>query len=120
MPLDGTLYEDEVLLLLRSAQERIRKPENWCKGLLWQTSLSGTRQWCAFGTVYDGREVSFLQMREATNLLNRAAMEMGHVKVGQVLALVNLNNSTDHPTVMVMFDRAIELREAEIRAEVLA
>ena len=46
MPLDGTLYEDETLRVLRNAQERIRDPKNWCQGFLLNTfSVPGLIAW---------------------------------------------------------------------------
>ena len=117
MPFDGVLnQDDEILRVLRAAQERIRKPENWCQNLMHLTTDDGTDQWCARGAIwcFDG-DVA------ADNLLCRAASEMGygdppsrHGTVHERHQVVTLNNTTDHPTVMAMFSRAIELRLAEI------
>ncbi len=114
MPFNGILYQDdEILRVLRAAQERIRKPENWCQGYLERVTLDGTEQWCARGAVI--AETGYNS--DADVLLNRAAVETGYVDHhGPKHAVVALNNTTDHPTVMLMFSRAIELRQAEILA----
>lgn len=119
MPLDGTLYhpQDEILRVLSAAQERIREPENWCQGTMWRTTDNDVKQWCARGAVY--WTYNEKNNDEADNLLNRAANEMGYSnnsKTGRN-AIVLLNNTTDHPTVMAMFSRAIELRLADMAKE---
>ncbi len=114
MPFDGVLYQDdETLRVLRAAQERIRDPANWCQGRLQKVTRDGTEQWCARGAVH-GSQTWY---EGADALLSRVAIEMGHVNErGPRHAVVALNNSTDHNTVMAMFDRAKELRQAEIMA----
>ncbi len=114
MPLDGTLYHnDEILQLLDEAQERIRNPENWCQEALFQTTRDGTRQWCARGAVK-----SELWYQGVDALLSRAAVEMGHIGTrGLHHAVVALNNTTDHSTVMAMFDLAREMRLSQILEE---
>ena len=122
MPLDGTLYEDEILRVLRNAQERIRDPKNWIKGCLARDKCGDpvypdsryAVQFCARGALQ-------YENSEADDLLNQAAVKMGYASIyvgGN--ALVHLNNTSDHSTVMAMFDRAIELRQAEIMETVHA
>ena len=114
MPLDGTLYEDAILRVLSAAQERIRNPENWCKNRIYRQTADGTEQWCAVGAFYGGSSHDV----PAFGLLDRAAGLMGYSSsVGG--DLLKLNNTTDHPTVMAMFDRAQELRRAELHAKAL-
>jgi len=110
MPLDGTLYQnDETLRVLRSAQERIRNSENWCRGELHQV-VDGIEQWCARGAVLT--EVNRWNS-PADELLCQAALDMGYVDLPGH-ELVSLNNCSDHPTVMDMFDLAREKRISEI------
>ena len=115
MPLDGTLYQDdEILAVLIAAQERIRKPENWCIGDFAQ-DRSGQRvifsapnavKFCAIGALQAVGEKLFAS--DARDYLNLAAEEAGY------WCAPALNNATDQPTTYVMFSRAIELRQAEI------
>ncbi len=116
MPLDGTLYEpeDKVLRVLRAAQERIRDPENWCVGDFAQNHLgksvnatsSDAVKFCALGAL---RAVGCQAFGSApARYLDLAAAESGYE------AAPYLNNNTDQPTTYAMFDRAQELRQAEI------
>ncbi len=117
MPLDGTLYEDETLRVLRAAQELIRDPENWCQGngalnasgnlVVWGSPHAV--QFCTYGAVRASGS-----NRAAIDLLDRTAKEQ------DIGSCIDLNDSTDHPTVMAMFDRAQELRRAEIMETVHA
>lgn len=108
MPLDGTLYEpeDEVLRTLHAAQERIRDPENWCQRSLQRVTVEGVIQWCALGAMYMDKNKHM-----ASPYLRDSAYQMGYPTIA------TLNNRTNHPTVMAMFDRAQELRRAEIMEE---
>ena len=116
MPFDGKLYQDdEILRVLRAAQKRIRRPENWCQGVLYLAD-----QVCARGAIlvalgmptYSAYQKSYFgwgdQYDQTDAYLSRAAHEMGFFGSGE------LNNHSDHPTVMAMFERAQELRLAEI------
>ncbi len=116
MPLDGTLYHnDEILQILDAAQERIRDPKNWCQGSLNEIGPDGAEQWCARGAI---RGVWY---QGADALLSRAAVEMGYGDWhGPLHAVVALNNSSDHPTVMAMFDRAREIHMAKTKETVHA
>ncbi len=112
MPLDGTLYEDETLRVLRNAQERIRDPEHWCQHILKRFN-GQVKQYCALGAIlcFGWNEPE----KAAEILLNCAATEMGYKRLHDGRsALVHLNNSSDHDTVKLMFARAIDLRRAEI------
>ena len=116
MPFDGILYQDdEILRVLRAAQERIRKPENWC-----QNTLHKDGAFCARGAIAVAVGIALEDLSNsiwsnkrlitADKYLVSAVKRMG---VGHDCP-ATLNNTTDHPTVMCMFDRAIELRLAEI------
>ncbi len=120
MPLDGTLYEDETLRVLRAAQERIRDPENWCIGNLAQNSIgrpvsatsSVAVKFCALGALQAVGCRAFGS--DPGKYLDLAANEAGYE------AAPYLNNNTDQPTTHAMFDRAQELRRAEIMETVEA
>ena len=116
MPFDATPIENETVRILRAAKARIENPENWC-----QMALALTReckrvraddknavQWCAVGTLV---AMPNALQREFT-LLSKAAKECGFPTIA------TLNNETDHPTVMRMFDRAIELAQQEVLEKV--
>lgn len=114
MPLDGTLYEDETLRVLRAAQERIRNPENWCIGVLAQdgtgyptdaTSPDAVK-FCARGALEAVGADSYGS--NAAHYLTQAAREVGYENPAI------LNNKTDQPTTYAMFDLAQELRTAEM------
>ncbi len=149
MPLDGTLYEDEILRVLRAAQERIRNPANWCQDFLNYLTADGATQYCARGALLKVTNDSIGHWSIASpdravaadKLLCQAAVEAGYTEtlVGdpeaplgsyqdkvelelwhQENASVHLNNNSDHSTVMAMFDRAQELRRAEIMETVEA
>ncbi len=114
MPLDGTLYHnDEILQILDAAQERIRDPKNWCQRSLHEVSTDGTEQWCARGAVL--AEVACWGS-PVDKLLNRAALDMGYSDLPGH-ELVNLNNTSDHPTVMAVFDLAREMCLSQILEE---
>ena len=111
MPLDGTLYEDdEILRVLRAAQERIRLPENWYQGNYSNVSEGhwddiGATAWCAEGAfrIEDGDPHG-----EAWGYVISAAGEIDDSRP------CDLNDYTDHPTTLAMFDRARELRLADM------
>ena len=110
------MFLDKTLRILQKAQERIRDPKHWCQGVLSQITDDGTTQWCARGAIcYYGWD------SHVDELLCRAALLMGYSSsvikdgcFGMRHEVVELNNSSDHPTVMAMFDRAQELCRAEI------
>lgn len=107
MPFDCISYppQDPILRVLSAAQERIREPENWC-----QKSYGGDDgPNCAVGALWTvARGCDY---RPAYRLLNMASRELS----GRIASF--LNDTTDHPTVMVMFSRAIELRLADMAKE---
>lgn len=125
MPLDSTPWrlepridpEPEVVTILRRAQERIRDPEGWCVGSPVSRSRDNRGKNCAesalaleLGVDYlDDKDWTLLHSTPAYELLLRAAEQVkpGTIKVWEV------NDDTDHPTVMRMFERAIELAEQE-------
>ncbi len=120
MPFDGTLYEDEILRVLSAAQERIRDPKNWCQGGLYDAGPV-----CARGAIMVALGMSTKlsytnscfpgwtsQYHKVDDYLYRTARQLGHRGTVAV-------NTTDHLTVMAMFDRAQELRRAEINAKAL-
>jgi len=117
MPLDGTFYEsDEILRVLRAAQERIRLPENWCQRtcardsrerIVYAWSPEAVR-FCAAG--------AFIKISKFTSVekyMTAAALSMGFSTAP------SLNDQSDHSTVMAMFERAIELRFQEMTENVL-
>lgn len=107
MPFDGTVYQnDATFRLLREAQKLIRNPDNWCQFATHQT-VNGVDQWCAWGAIFHVRGAG----TGATGLMNEASRQLGSYGV------VDLNNSTDHSTVMAMLDRACELRIGALCAE---
>ncbi len=106
MPLDGTLYEDEILRVLHTAQERIRDPENWCQ---YSYGLNSSPN-CAVGALL----MTPRSTPEALGLLNTASKQIGYDGASI------LNDRTNHPTVMAMFDCAIKLRLAEIMEVAIA
>ena len=118
MPLDGTLYEDEILRTLRAAQERIRLPENWGRRYLYKDGKV-----CARGAVMVAVGISTDDMfegfasklyKETTAYLNIAAVEVGFPNSAI------LNDNTDQPTTYTMFDRAQELRLADVMEAAVA
>lgn len=113
MPLDGTLYhpQDGILRVLSAAQERIREPENW-RQHDYGRFLEQTGPICADGALlFAVNPDQHSLFRQASRLLCRAAHEQ------KFQGSIDLNDSTDHPTVMAMFSRAIELRLADIAKE---
>ncbi len=121
MPLDGTLYEDETLRVLRVAQERIRDPKNWCQNTYGQWK-SDNEPVCSIGALYwvvhtDNPSLSPTQSqdgRSAFQYLFTAAKQLGFSGVGR------LNDTSNYDTTHTMFDRAQELRRAEIMETVHA
>lgn len=106
--------------ILRAAKAKIEDPAHWCQGYSWLNSKnqpisrddmrSAARRCCAIGAV----ALSCQRLSDEWSpirFLETAANELGFgEKV--LLAPAELNDSTDHATVMRMFDRAIELAEA--------
>ena len=111
MPFDTTAKPDtETAALLRKAKALIDTPEKWCQGAMALDRLgrvcfdpmgSYVVRRCAIGAAatIDGCGWS--------RPLKAAAKEMGYRDPG------DLNDRTDHLTVMRMFDRAIELAREE-------
>ncbi len=108
MPFDATTKPDtETAALLRKAKALIDTPEKWCQGTCARDArgkavLLGSATavaHCSFGAVW----ALSANTQQAASLLRRVGAEMGYG--GEVV----LNDSTDHPTVMRMFDRAIDL-----------
>jgi hypothetical protein len=92
---------------LKAARELISDPEHWCRGAYarrkngsecnsWSKSA---HSFCALGAFRGYGD-------NAWRTLNLAAKNMGF------LSAHHLNDSTDHATVMEMFDRAIEHAES--------
>lgn len=100
--------------ILKAAKAKIEDPAHWCQGnAAWD--LNGracvpedhnARSWCSWGAV---TAASRQRGVSAHDYLDRAADEFGFASA------VVLNDSTDHPTVMKMFDRAIALAEQEAK-----
>jgi hypothetical protein len=99
--------------ILRAAKAKIERPENWCqfaiarditgRAVSWD-DLSACR-WCASGAV---RAAAGEESCTAHSILNVVAGEINPTWV-----ISDVNDDRDHPTVLRMFDRAIELAEQE-------
>ncbi len=124
MPLDGTLPQDETLVILNVAQERIRDPEDWIKSPRARNkseriSLGGGHdpradQWCAIGALdYALDDYVSIYENPAALLLKRAAHDLGFQFVAQA-------NWDGYDTCHAMFDRARELHMAEAKETVNA
>jgi len=102
--------------LLRAAQELIRDKSKWTRGAYGRDaagesvddvdSITAAESFCALGAVHfvSGDEVDEGPWFEA---LRRAAIIAGESSV------VSVNDVLGHDAVMKMFDRAIEIAEAE-------
>lgn len=116
MNLDAIRGEDEILRVLRAAQERIRKPENWWQGNYSNGSEKhwddiGATAWCAEGTFrMEGGDPH----GEAWDYVVSAAGEINDSRP------CDLNDYTNHPTVMAMYDLAQELRLAAMMEAAVA
>lgn len=91
--------ESEVVTQLKAAKALISDPEHWC-----QNQATGHDSRCAY--------VAMAMVSGLTSVdwisyptLRRASKQMGHK------CPIHLNDETDHPTVMKMFDLAIQLAE---------
>ena len=98
--------------ILRAAKAKIEDPAHWCQGEYAKDALGQRASeysdeacaWCAMGafhTIDNGSSY------DAFRSLAKAANE-----IHQGWGIPNVNDNTDHATVMRMFDRAIELAEA--------
>ena len=94
------LAPNPTVTLLRQAKLKIADPKNWCQGRL--HSEDGN-QHCAAGAIQICSN-STREMDLAFRKLDAAAREFTPFRT-----FIDLNNTTDHPTVMKMFDRAIEM-----------
>src|SRR4051812_47842004 len=97
-----------VLEVLKRARAKIEKPESWCQrayardrfGQIIHVQSASACKWCALGAV-----------KALRPLFNRAEKErlVEAVKaMGFHGGVPDLNDETDHPTVLRMFDLAIE------------
>ncbi len=122
MPLDGTLDQDEALVILDVAQERIRDPKDWIAfpralGENGTRFLEGghdprARQWCALGAIdYASGDYVSVYGNPTALLLERAAKALGFDFVAQA-------NWDGYDTCHAMFDRARELHMIEIKETV--
>lgn len=102
---------------LRTAKALIEDPARWCQGTAAKSATGflvdwdspDALQWCAYGAFRragadTAKEWGFM-WAAASALMDR------------YVGPSRLNDSTDHPTVMKMFDRAIELATKEDRDE---
>lgn len=94
--------------ILRAARARIEDPKHWCQQMEAVDAEGNTTRvysetairWCAMGTLYaEG------YAEEALDMLYVAAEELGHS------GPADLNDDTDHTTVMRMYDKAILFAE---------
>lgn len=101
--------------ILRAAKAKIEDPARWCQGQPAKDAkgyqiATGSRlatAWCAWGACCSVAGVRDAGFGLALVNLNRVACRAGFGSAQE------LNDSSDHPTVMAMFDRAIELAEQE-------
>ena len=117
--------------ILKKAKAKIEDPAHWCQGMFALdehgdpvgTSDPRACRWCAQGAMSfvagdsDKKPIA----KAAQVAMAAAAVEMGFGdgKMSdedgglQIYPPVFLNDTADHPTVMKMFDRAIQLAQAE-------
>ena len=89
MPFDGTLrQDDEILRVLRAAQERIEKPENWCQGNpgfigpdLTGRVCASMALWAVCGGRINGGHCPL--DRPARVHLKRAVRQFGYQRIGE-------------------------------------
>ena len=121
MPLDGTLNQDETLVILNVAQERIRDPKDWIESpratdevgnQTWGNDSEST-QWCALGAVDYSLGVHVSLHHPVTLLLDQAASDLGFGFVAQA-------NWDGYDTCHAMFDRAREIHMAKTKETVHA
>lgn len=95
----------EVSDTLRAARKLIEKPENWCKGVYCET-VGGVQRRCAFGAVR--------MVAPNTGASIRASRAL-KTQMGRLGTLEEFNDhpGTTHPMVLDLFDRAIEMEEAD-------
>ena len=111
--------------LLVQTKRLIETPETWCQRFGHRISADGIDQYCAIGAFNKvlGTErihsTKAYAEHRAWRLLNEAAKEVWnipHRKENYPGSLpVAINDHTDHPTVMKMFDIAIAKAEALAR-----
>lgn len=107
--------------ILRAAKAKIADPARWCQGEEARNedregTFAGAEdacQWCALGATGAVVPRTLVIMCDADILLNRAAVAMGYLETDELPPAAHLNDTTDHETVMALYDRAIELAEAE-------
>ena len=119
MPFDITTKPDtEAAALLRKAKALIDTSEKWCQGMEAQDKngrsvfcdSNAAVQFCALGAVGNlGSNSGCI----VSDFLDQAARQMGYRATDNECAAANLNDTTDHPTVMAMFDLAIEMSRGE-------
>lgn len=105
--------------ILRAARAQISHPANWCQfedalsieGMVVPCHDEDACRWCSLGaTAAVAGAICPEAEKKADGYLASAAHEMGFTGNG---AVADLNDNTDHATVMKMFDRAIALAEKE-------
>lgn len=110
---------EEAVEVLKKAKALIADPEHWCRRRV-ATNAGGDGvpatspsavSWCSIGAV-SAVTVDVDVKQHAWMMLERAAEEMGFEEDAEAAAAC-LNDETDHPTVMKMFDRAIALAGGE-------
>ena len=96
--------ERSVVEVLRAARERISDPAGWCQ----KRAVDSGGGVCASQAVV-AASAAFPEDagRRASFLLSKAAVESGFRHAPE------LNDTLDHPAVLEMFGRAIDLAEAE-------
>ena len=108
--------------ILRAAREKIEMPENWCQrasAFSARNTIVSVRsdeacRWCASGAIASLPEADGQGVTAAWGFLNEVALDFGYDGNAESLdPFVVLNDRANHPTVLRMFSRAIELAEQE-------
>lgn len=117
----STQEEREVKLALVEAKHLIENPEHWIQGRSRMVTKSGDIGYCSYGAVVEairvkttvGRTSKDNLQRKMLGLLNRAAQRVSPLlnatfNAGRIASgIIDLNDGTDHATVMRAFDEAI-------------
>lgn len=101
--------------LLQQGRSKIEDPEHWCTGTLAinaegepvDPDARDAYAFCAVGAIFSGYDLDPIYQR-ARDLLDSCAIEMGYEPDGEgPYAIVDLNDNSDHATVLAAYDCAI-------------
>lgn len=111
-------YHPDTLPLLEAAWLLIMDPAAWCRrslandegGHVTHPMLSNACRWCALGAVAAFAGDPHGPFREGESIEVAHALECAASAImGYAMLPATLNDSTDHATVMRMFERACEI-----------